>query len=238
APGTLAPASITGDEAHLFLLAGAAAVGIGANRFETGTLLCRQFDPRVVLLDDGFQHHRLARNVDIVLVDGLDAFPFARLREPESALSRASVIVITRSDHPRPGLEARIRRSNSAAPIFYARVEPQGWVEGAAGREVGLDELPHRVTAFCGLANPDSFWRSLAALRIRPVARLRFPDHSRYHARDLAPLFERADAVLTTEKDWVNIDSPAPRGIYYLKIRVVLDRESEFFAELNRRLDL
>jgi tetraacyldisaccharide 4'-kinase len=207
----------------------------------------------VIVLDDGFQHVRLDRRVDIVLIDALnpfrggDVFPVGRLREPMRQLSRADVFVITRSEYGPmlPAIEAELRRRNPRAPIFHSRVEPVSWIEIGTGVEHTNPPFT-RAGAFCGLGNPLSFWRTLRSLGIEPVEELEFADHHRYlprEMRNLADSFRQAgaDAMLTTEKDAVNLcddclDLIAPLRLYWLKIRPVLDRETQFLYEIEQRL--
>src|SRR5262249_49625380 len=131
-----------GDEPSIFVRSGLAPVGIGSDRFQTGKLLLGQFPVDRLLLDDGFQHVRLARNVDIVLVDALqpfgggELFPLGRLRDPLEALARAHIFLITRcefTDLP-AAIERELRRRNPDAPIFHAGVELRDWVSFADGR--------------------------------------------------------------------------------------------------------
>jgi tetraacyldisaccharide 4'-kinase len=239
--GARAPAEQTGDEPQIFLRAGAAPVGIGTDRWETGRRLEERFGVRTILLDDGFQHLRLQRQVNIVCVDGLDplggseTFPLGRLREPLSALARATIFVITRSDRPMLGVERQLRKHNQRAPVFYARVAPECWVEVATGNRIPAGDLPFtRVAAFCGLANPASFWRTLRSLGIRPEPRLTFGDHHRYEKGELRKLFG-ADAVLTTEKDVANLSFPVP-NLYWLEIRIEVNDEERFLAEIQRQM--
>src|SRR5262249_23713854 len=138
AAGAKAPWSETGDEAQIFLRSGAAPVGIGADRVKVGRLLRQRLEVEHFILDDGFQHWRLDRQLDIVLVDALGPFPAERLRAPLAALARADVFVITRSTGRRPGIERELRKRNSLAPIFYSSVVPEYWVEGATGRRLDL----------------------------------------------------------------------------------------------------
>ncbi len=221
AAGTAADWSDTGDEAQMFLHSWLGPVGIGADRAEAGRLLAQQFEVEHFILDDGFQHWRLDRQVDIVLVDALDPFPPGRLREPMDALGRADIFVITRSQGPRPGIERELRTRNARAPIFHAAVVPERWIEGATGREFDLDDSSiASVAAFCGLANPGSFWASLASIGFQPAERIAFPDHTRYDADAIGRLLQRHGALVTTEKDWINLGPHAPDRIYWLKIRI------------------
>jgi tetraacyldisaccharide 4'-kinase len=254
-PGAHARIGQTGDEPQIFLHSGVAPVGIGADRFRTGRLLEQRFGTDVLLLDDGFQHVRLERQVDLVLVDELapfgggDVFPLGRLREPLEALARAGAIVITRSECS-PGtynLEPTLRRYNAAAPIFHARTVPDYWVEAATGRRSPALEFPFsRVGAFCGLGNPESFFRTLELLGIRLADWVVFGDHHSYRRREMRGLanqflWAKAEAALTTEKDAINLCEGcvalmAPLPVYWLKIRVEIDRELELMRWIEDRL--
>jgi 3-deoxy-D-manno-octulosonic-acid transferase len=253
AAGARVPVEYSGDEPQMFLHAATAPVGIGPDRFLTGKLLAERYAVDVLILDDGFQHLRLDRQVDIVLIDGLnpfrggELFPLGRLREPMAELCRADLVVITRSDYARglASMENEIRRHNPRAPIFHSRVAPLAWIEYQSGRSFGPRELPFaRVGAFCGLGNPESFWRTLAALGLECADRLEFGDHHSYtpgQLKRMATHFGSAGAVVTTEKDMFNLcegcaELLAPVRLYWLKIRAALDREAEFLREIERRL--
>ena len=121
--GGSAPVAETGDEAQAYVRQGAAHVGIGADRYAVGRRMEKELKPDVFLLDDGFQHFRLQRDRDIVLIDALDplgggVFPLGRLREPFSALARATAVVITRAENRHLGIERLIRRYNSRRADF------------------------------------------------------------------------------------------------------------------------
>jgi tetraacyldisaccharide 4'-kinase len=253
AAGSKVASYLSGDEPQLFVRSGLAPVGVGADRVHTGTLLLQNFDVDVLLLDDGFQHVRLARNVDIVLIDALQPFgggglfPLGRLREPLSGLARAHIVLITRSAFSDlvPAIEREVRRWNSGAPVFRAGVRPLAWVEHATGEEFPLDAPPfRRAGAFCGLGNPLSFRRTLAMVGIEPAAWVEFEDHHKYRPGEIERIAEQTrgaggDAMLTTEKDMVNLcaecDSlAAPLKIYWLKVGMEIEREDEFLAAALR----
>ena len=238
APGEHAPAERTGDEAQMYVRAGIGPLGIGADRAGVGRLIEERFAPQVFLLDDGFQHGRLARSLDIVVLDALDPFgggapiPLGRLRESLAALGRADAIVVTRTA---PGenaaaIEARVRKYNAKAPVFRSSVAVRGW-RVAAGE---VASLPPRVAAFCGLGNPDSFWRTLRELGIAPAWRRAFGDHHRYSRQQLAGMAAEAraagaEALLTTEKDAANLGAgwqEAVRGlaVLWLEIGIEIDQ--------------
>ncbi len=249
-PGAKEAALQTGDEPQIFLRSGLAPVAIGADRFEAGRVLEEHFTVETILLDDGFQHARLGRSTDIVLIDSLRPFgdgalfPLGRLREPLSALGRADIVVITRIREGRlvPAIEREIRRYNSRAPIYHARVEPAGWVKWCGGPSQA--ELPEPTAAFCGLGNPESFWATLAGMGVRPVYSVDFSDHHRYLPRELARLAHHAaaagaKALLTTEKDVINLPDDCGEllqmPIYWLKIRTVVENGEELFREIRKR---
>jgi tetraacyldisaccharide 4'-kinase len=255
AAGAHLPVSLSGDEPQLFLRAGVAPVGIGGDRWRVGQLLEHEFGVNVVVLDDGFQHARLDRRLDIVLVDALDPFgggytlPLGRLREPLAGLSRADILVVTRSESGRVAQAAEhfLRLHNKRAPVFHARSQPEAWVSAATGEAMAADALPYaRVAAFCGLGNPGYFWYTLAALGLDPAVRIEFEDHHAYSPRELRFMArhfrdEGVEAVLTTEKDLVNLcEDPghllAPLPLHWLRIGVQLDREDEFLDAISRRL--
>jgi 3-deoxy-D-manno-octulosonic-acid transferase len=255
AAGARLPVDRSGDEPQIFLRAGVAPVGIGSNRWLVGRLLEGEFGLNVLLLDDGFQHARLARRVDIVLVDALNPFgdghpmPLGRLREPLEGLSRAGIFVITRSDSGRvvESVEHLLRCYNPRAPIFHARIRPEAWVAIGTGESIAANALPYsRVAAFCGLGNPESFWYTLSALGLNVVDRLRFDDHHAYRPWELRFLSHQfrqagAEAILTTEKDMLNLCEDcdrqlAPLPLCWLRIGMQVDREDEFLRTITERI--
>jgi 3-deoxy-D-manno-octulosonic-acid transferase len=254
-PGERVKVSQSGDEPQIFLRRGVAPVGIGADRFDTGRILQEHHGADVLILDDGFQHVRLERQADIVLIDALapfgggEIFPLGCLREPLTALMRADVIVITRSESERGtyNLQLALRRYNARAPIFRARTVPECWIDLATGRQIPAGEFPfNRVGAFCGLGNPGSFRATLDLLGIRPIDYVTFSDHHAYSAHELRSLAHqfsvaKAQAAVTTEKDAINlcdgaIDLMATLPVYWLQIGVEIEREAEFLEFIESRI--
>ena len=256
APGAHVQTEKSGDEPQIFIRSGIAPVGIGADRFQTGQLLTHEFRPDVILLDDGFQHRRLVRNLDIVLIDALDpfgggdVFPAGRLREPVSGLARADVVLITRSDASdlTPAIEREVRRWAPAVPVLRAWMEPEFWVEQKTGARYEVTRVPFgAVGVFCGLGNPQSFLRTLARMNVPVVGSVEFEDHHRYRARDVRWSAyqlrkQGATALVTTEKDSVNLcddcaDFSAPLKIYWLKVRMRIEGEEALVSEIRKRLE-
>jgi tetraacyldisaccharide 4'-kinase len=193
-----------------------------ANRYRGGLRVLRS-GPQVhtLILDDGFQHRRLHRDVDIVLIDASNPFgydhvlPRGLLREPPASLRRAHAVVLTRVDQTTPDVLQDIRRQVAGLvpemAVFDSRhafdavrfpdvSHPPGWLAG------------RRVLAFCGIGNPSSF-RSLLARAGADVVQFRsFIDHHAYDDSDIDQLVEearrqKADALLTTAKDWVKLNA-------------------------------
>jgi tetraacyldisaccharide 4'-kinase len=253
--GAAARVTITGDEAQLFLRAGTAHVGIGADRYATGKAVEERLHADVMLLDDGFQHWRLGRTVDFVLIDALDAFaggdvfPAGRLREPLGALTRADAFLITRADSGSPleGIRQRLREFNSEAPIFVSRVVPLAWVDAATGDRIPAKKLASLpAAAFCGLANPASFWRSLAAIGCKPAFCWTFGDHHHYSPREMKYMAADAraagaEALLTTEKDLMNvppqgIEAVEPLKLYWLQVGMAFEDEERLMEFVLARM--
>jgi tetraacyldisaccharide 4'-kinase len=167
----------------------------------------------VLVLDDGFQHHRLARDVDLVCVDAALGFgnghvlPRGPLREPLAALRAADALVVTRlpAGAPLPGLSAAAQRAGAGAtPRFALALAPTG-LRQHGGELRPLDSLRGaRVGVLAALARPDSLRRTLTALGASIVAERLFPDHHLYTLRDVAGL-PRPLRWITTGKDAVKL---------------------------------
>jgi tetraacyldisaccharide 4'-kinase len=200
-----------GDEPVLMAQRAGVPVFAGANRYEAG-LLAEKAEPEaqtgVHLLDDGFQHLKLARSVDIVLLTKQDVvdrlLPAGNLREPLSTLKTADVIVL-REDEARD-LGAVV------AKISNGRERPATWVIRRRLRLAERDdiELPREPLAFCGIARPEGFTRMLTEVGYEPIETVAFEDHHYYREEDITRLILtarslRANAFVTTEKDAVKI---------------------------------
>ncbi len=223
------------------------AFGVGKNRFVQGQRLEAQQKIDIFLLDDGFQHMQLARDIDIVLLDASREMgkerllPAGRLREPLSALSRANLVVFTRIESA-PGAREAIQRLGKF-PVFAAETRLLGFrLFGGDGTVFPADSIgAGPFLAFCGIGNPDAFVRDLESWHM-PVAGIRkFRDHHRYVPEDIA-LLERAasqanaKAFITTEKDAQNLAGLAFRSqpVYVSMIDLELIPEPEFLAAISR----
>lgn len=229
-------------------------LGIGPDRASLAhriLILEKDAPPQVFLLDDGFQHHRLARDLDIVVIDASNPFdngavlPAGRLREPLKGLQRAGVIVLTRAgEEPCAKVTDALRRYNPHASVFRARTKLENFYQLGTHRAANLFVLKQQpALAFCGIGNPQAFWDDLACWGFRLAERTAFPDHYRYTGDDLAALRKAAratgaKAMLTTEKDAVNLTGLASSDmpVFYCRIDLEFDDEDGFFAAVGKVL--
>jgi len=231
-----------------------AVFGVGSDRYVEGRRIEAEQPVNVFLLDDGFQHLELARDVDIVLVDSTTfestkwLLPAGSMREPLSALRRASAVVLTRvsSDGSDSSTGQAIRRDAPGVPTFCAETKLLGFRCASKGQQpdVAEDELPPQpVFAFCGIGNPSAFLDDLKRWGIAITGKQVFRDHHSYTAHD-AKILEAharragAKALLTTEKDIQNLKrvhfSELP--LYCCRIALELRDEKEFCLLLKNKI--
>ncbi len=198
---------------------------------------------QMVLIDDGFQHWALTRDLDMVLVDGEVGlgngllFPAGPLREPVEALARAHILVVTKRRNP--SLRALLARKAPGADVY--EVPWKAWdlwspVTGETMSVVSLEGL--RVGAFAGIAQPSSFFSLLRELGAGALEEMAFPDHHFYHGADLERLEDlasRVDIMVTTEKDGVRLEK-APFSFWVL--RMALEPPRELMDRVLERLGL
>ena len=192
---------------------------VGGDRVAAGRLAVERFGPDTLLLDDGFQHRRLWRDVNLVLLDATDPFgggrllPRGRLREPVAALKRTQAVLLSRTDQASElaGLRRRLEQVIPGVPQILTRHRPSRLTDLTGGGERPLESLRgRRVLAMSGIANPLAFQRTLADLGAVLAAALAFPDHHPYDLADLAHVDvvareAGADLTITTEKDAVRV---------------------------------
>ncbi len=221
--------------------------GVGKERYTEGKRL-QSAGVDIFLLDDGFQHLRLARDVDIVLIDSTrplhqqSILPAGRLREPRSALHRADLVVFTRTDQSAP--MARAIQKFPKMAIYPSTTKLLGFRDHSPGATL-LTSCPDPVFAFAGIGNPEAFFADLERWSVRVVGRKAFRDHHRYTKRDLQGLKTAAQSVgaqalVTTEKDAQNLDAELLSGLR-LQIAVVaieIPDEERFLRDLRERLAL
>ena len=226
---------------------------VGKDRACIGKMAVEHFGCGALLLDDGFQHRKLARDLDIVVIDASRPWgngwllPAGPLREPLSGLRRADLIVLSRvkeaTDLSRVRDEVRQRTD---CPIVETNHKPCEWVEPEKQLKHPLAWLrKKKLFAFAGIGNPDAFRRSIEPLCHSVVGFFTFRDHHRYADRDLFRIVSAAqrtgaEAIVTTEKDAVRFKRiPATNMPFvYLRIEIVLEKGDEFLFQALERIFL
>ena len=214
---------------------------VGRRRDRTGRLAHTQFGAETLILDDGFQHRRVARDCDIVLIHarmpfgGWALLPRGPMREPLSALSRAHAIIVTKADEALEtlgALEERLRSLNPDAALATAVHEPSTLWEAATEQPLDLSRLEGlQVGLVSSIGDPDGFEATLRRLHATVAWHRAFPDHHRYRAKDWAALRReqgvRPEAIVTTEKDWLRLkpvagNTPLDVPLWVLGVRLRL----------------
>jgi tetraacyldisaccharide 4'-kinase len=220
------------------------AVLCGPRRAELARIATERLGADALVLDDGFQHRALGRDLDVVVLDGADPFGNGHLlprgpnREPRGALRRAGLVWISRVDQADPARAEALRslaREATGRPPVESRHAPVEVLDGALARRFGLDALRgRRVLALSALARPGAFRRTLAALGAEVVLERAFRDHHRFTGTELAEVQRAADAarcdlVVTTEKDAVRLspDQAAGDRLRVLRIEAEIVRGGE-----------
>jgi tetraacyldisaccharide 4'-kinase len=226
-------------------LAGKVQLGVGADRYKSGMVLAKHGIDWFVL-DDGFQHLKLSRDADIVLVDASDPFgggmvlPAGRLREPLRALRRADIVVITRSvQASSPAIESIIRRHTSS-PIFHTstRLESVLRVPRLDVALPGKDWQKARFLAFCAIGNPAAFFEDLRNWGFQVNHQRSFMDHHAYTVGEAAELEQTAakcgaDALLCTEKDVWNLRNVLFTALPVYCCRISFDLPESFWTAVT-----
>lgn len=224
-----------------------------ADRVLAGRMAIAEFGVQAAILDDGFQHRRLGRDLDLVLIDATRPFGFeyvlprGLLREPISSLRRADAIIITRADQVEPAaierITAQVREWQREAPIVRAVHQPAGFVD-LAGQSMTLT-AGRRVGCFAGIARPEAFVRTMTDLGFPPSATRWYDDHHAYSLNDVRELCtwaadERVEVLATTEKDAVKLaaldaDWPLPLAVLRIDI-ALLDDGDKILTDLIDRM--
>jgi tetraacyldisaccharide 4'-kinase len=190
---------------------------VGKKRYEMGIYAHERFGMDVLILDDGFQHLSVKRDVDIVLIDARrrfgngHLFPRGPLREPLRYLRRSSMLVLTKAEPSQTldKIEGVLRSHAPAVPLYHGRYTSAFFME-AASRKMFPPHIIRgkRVFAFAGIADPGYFVYLLKGLGADIVKEIHFPDHYNYELKDVALMREQSktvDAYVTTEKDFVKL---------------------------------
>jgi tetraacyldisaccharide 4'-kinase len=206
------------------------------DRFKAAQTAVKRFKSQILLMDDGFQHFSLDRDMDIVLLDARDPFggdallPLGTLREPKSALSRAGLVLITHSNQVEPDAIAAIREEvakyNSEVKVLESTHEPEYFFDLCTSEKIELKKLKGKATALSAIGDPESFEETLRKLGIKLTQIWRYPDHHPYTMDELANAKEYCanNPIITTYKDFTrfpeNWREKLKDGIYVLSIHL------------------
>jgi tetraacyldisaccharide 4'-kinase len=230
----LAPAEAGDEPFMLATMLSHVPVLVGKNRYEMGIYAVETFGVNVLILDDGFQHVRVKRDLDIVLIDSRRGFgnghlfPRGPLREPLRSLRRASLLILTKTDFSQPldhELTDALRSHTPTVPLYHSRYKPISLVEMASGKEFPTEFLHgKRVLAFAGIADPEYFVHILKGLGANIVRAVPFPDHHQYTTEDVRELSEYRDTLdlfVTTQKDNVKLKEIPLEGLPLFVLAIV-----------------
>lgn len=215
------------------------------DRVKGGMTAIELFQPDIIILDDGFQHFRLQRDLDIVLVNAADPFgnghmlPRGKLREPVGALKRADMVVITKSNLTEGSASVRQEIASLCRdiPVLLSELKPCGAKDPATGKTIGWEELQGKnIAAVCSIGDPEGFFSILEQIGTRVIAKLAFPDHHFYQKGDYRGICTRAaqaDLVVTTEKDIAKIDpNMIDKKVVVLETAVVMQHQDVFLSHV------
>jgi len=211
-------------------------VVVDEKRTRGAEFLISQFNPEIIILDDGFQHRKLFRDVDIVLVNSNISkfskriFGFGNFRESWQSLRRAHLIFLTKSDYVSPSLKLRKKLTTFNLPIFISNIAPASYLLDHNYNKIDGKHF-NRKTAilFSGIGDPDSFNKTVQNFNIKIIDFIKFQDHRKYSKSDVDRIRNKfnktgADILLTTEKDFLKINS-VDLPIYALPISMNIEKE-------------
>lgn len=240
----------TGDEARIIAheLPGVPVV-VSKNRYRGARLAYERFRPRIILLDDAFQHRRLFRNVDILTMDAENPLgnehllPRGILRESPFEIKRAHAVIITRfrDELKKDMLERTVRHHNRNVPVFWSRHVPSGLRKPGSMDRISLDIVRgKKIAALSNIVNPHSFHRMLESLESEIVYKKIMPDHYRYSSQELESIENDAcdagsEILVMTAKDERNLpEYPSVETIetLVLDIKAVLIEDEDKYFEI------
>ena len=245
-----------GDEPHMMALMKQFPVVVGKNRYQAGLLALDRLSPDIMVLDDAFQHVRLKRDIDLLLMDHDQPFgncrmlPAGRLREPAApALARAHAVILTRCPDTSPEKPHPVSCLAPHLPVFYTRHHPylSDWISGEGTQSpTGLNSLKGRgVMLFSGISDNRSFYRTIQNLGAGILDHLEFTDHYRYKGADIRRIQDRAislgaDLLVTTQKDQAKLDPREKwvKDLAVVGVKLVFSKEKRFQSFIANRLHI
>jgi tetraacyldisaccharide 4'-kinase len=201
-----------------------AKVIVNPNRAEAAAEAVDKFGAKVLIMDDGFQHRRLHRDLDIVTIDGTCPFGYGKLlpagllREPVASLKRTGAAVLTRCDQISESELSRIEKKLQLINpdmVIAKSIHNPICAKSLAGEKITIEQLrDKKVFAFCGIGNPDAFLNTIRSTGANLVGSKIYNDHYHYTNSDIDDIHSQAnhlgaDLILTTQKDWTRTTLPA-----------------------------
>ena len=193
------------------------------DRVASAQIAIDELEAQIILMDDGFQHRRLGRDLNIVLIDMTCPFghgyllPRGLLREPIASLARADVVILTRTDQVSEqqihAVEQQIRKTHASVPVIYCVHQPSGLLQSPSTTKRATELIQQRVALISGIGNPSAFRQSVVSLGAEVIDEFILPDHAQYDAQTMAKLdrwaqaLDSVDALVCTHKDLVKIQS-------------------------------
>jgi tetraacyldisaccharide 4'-kinase len=238
----LADVAAAGDEPLLLArnLIGVAAVVCNANRSEAGRWAIDNLQTEVFVLDDGFQHLQLARDLNIVTIDATNPWgggmlPLGHQREPLGGLARADCFVLTRTEEKTAlsTITAELQKRVGTQPVFHSRMVTTGLRRLGGETLDQVSSIKKPVAAFCGVGNPESFFNHLRLEGFEPAVERAFPDHHSYQQVNVdrivaEALSKGAASIVTTAKDAVKLSSlHFEIPCYVLEIKITIEDDAQ-----------
>ena len=211
-------------------------VVVDENRYRGGQLICNEYNPDVILMDDAFQHRRVFRNVDIVLINSNHRrpklLPYGLLREPLRNIKRADAVIFTKANLTPPDNKLINSVSKYCTFTMQSELLPKAQLIGLDGSTQPVNNISGPVVAVSGVGDPDSFEVILEEAGLDYVHHFRHDDHADYTATDLEVIREvflsaEAEAIITTEKDLVKLEPLNALPLFALPVNVSLNTEGE-----------
>ena len=222
---------------------------VGSSKYKAGHMMIEKFQPDVILIDDGFQHLSLDRDLDIVLVNSKEIksdhklIPSGKLREPMSNLNRADLIIITKSNITQPSNYLINKIESFNRPTIYNEIQIHDLLQYKSNRSNKLEKIADKkVYLFSALGDNESFKKIMDNTDAQIVGHSKYPDHHHYTFDDLKDIEQEAtkcnaELLITTEKDLVKINFQNGKiNIYAIRMKMVYNPENLFIEYIDNLL--
>jgi tetraacyldisaccharide 4'-kinase len=221
-------------------------VVVDENRIRGGKYLTNKFHPEIIILDDGFQHRKIYRDIDIVLINSNISkmnnriFSFGNFREPWNSLKRAHLIFLTKSDFVVPSKKLHAMLKAIGLPVFKTNTVSSSFLLDYKNNKTGVDYFIGKTALlFSGIGDPESFTKTIHNLNIKVLDSINFKDHNNYSESDIKKICVKynktgADIILTTEKDFLKIGET---NLPIYTIPITMDINEKGYAHILKLLN-